>query len=337
MKFRLIEKTEDFASAFTARSSVLDVGAVGGDSVSLVALADVDTPSAKTFDSGTAEVDTFTFLAKASTGAGDYMVVYDTAGLAWAAAADLTGSDPEPTGAVWTSIPAGRKVQVDLSAETTDAEVAAAFATALETLVGVPFGSADSTADVVCTQDLNGVIDAPEVHNADDSGAGSIVAAVTTPGVVSEVDVADNEITIPSHGLTEGLKGQLTTTGTLPAGLSLATDYFIIVVDANTVKLANSLANAQAGTAVDITGQGASASVNTFTPTALAGGSVKLQQSNDGENWVDLGSATNITVDANILLEKDRPTTRYVSALITLTAGHISASLEWLVKGDRDA
>ena len=91
------------------------------------AVYDVSAPSAKTFDSGGAEVDTFTFDTFANTTSGDYMVVYDTAGLAWAAAADKTGSAPAPTGAIWTAIPAGRKVQVDISTATTAADVAALF------------------------------------------------------------------------------------------------------------------------------------------------------------------------------------------------------------------
>lgn len=59
---------------------------------------------------------------------------------------------------------------------------------------------------------------------------------------------------------------QLTTTTTLPAGLSLATNYWLIVVDASHVKLATSRANALAGTAVDITGAG----TGTHTMTTFA-------------------------------------------------------------------
>jgi hypothetical protein len=173
------------------------------------------------------------------------------------------------------------------------------------------------------------------------TGTGATVqaAAAATPlagGVASEVDVTANSVGIPSAGFFTGLKGQLTTTGTLPAGVTTGTDYFIIVVDANNIKFASSLVLAQAGTAIDLTDQGSSGAVNTFTPTSIAGGTIKLQQSNDNSNWVDLGSATNITVDANIGLEKDRPTMRYVRPYITLTAGHISASLQILVKGDKD-
>lgn len=306
MKFRLIEKTVEFSSAFSDGTDWFDVGAVGGDSFSVVAVVDVDTPSAKTFDSGVAAslvVQDLTYTADLRGTAGNSITIAYTAG-------GTAGAE------VVTVVGSAISVSIDVTPVT------------------------GSTADQIVTA-IDASVAASALISVAVSGTGATVqaAASATPlagGVASEVDVADNEITIPSHGLTEGLKGQLTTTGTLPAGLSLATDYFVIVVDANTIQLATSLALAQAGTAVDITNQGASASVNTFTATALAGGTIKLQQANDTDYPVDLGSATNITVDATLSLEKDRPTMRYVRPYITLTAGHISASLQVLVKGDRD-
>ena len=60
---------------------------------------------------------------------------------------------------------------------------------------------------------------------------------------------------IPSNILT-GTRVRLTTTTTLPAGLALATDYYVIKVTDSTFKLASSYANAVAGTAVNITDAG---------------------------------------------------------------------------------
>jgi hypothetical protein len=50
-------------------------------------------------------------------------------------------------------------------------------------------------------------------------------------------------------------------TGTMPAGLSLATTYYVIYINATTIQLASTLANAVAGTAVAVTGS------STFTAT----------------------------------------------------------------------
>lgn len=72
-----------------------------------------------------------------------------------------------------------------------------------------------------------------------------------TTDVATGTDIITVGLDIPT-----GTRVQLTTTTTLPAGLSLATDYYVIRVSATTIKLATSLANAQAGTQVDITDQG---------------------------------------------------------------------------------
>jgi len=188
---------------------------------------------------------------------------------------------------------------------------------------------------MLITMTIRGPADEAEVYNEDDSGAGSIAEALTNLGVASEVNIDDDEITIPSHGLNTGLKGQLTTTGTLPTGLSLATDYFVIVIDENTIQFANSLANAQAGTEVTFSSQGTDGAVNTFTATALAGGTIKMQESNDAVNFTDVAAATNVTADGNLFLGKDRPLARYYKVVLTLTAGNISADLQFLGKGDR--
>ena len=58
-------------------------------------------------------------------------------------------------------------------------------------------------------------------------------------------------VTYTSHGLYTGQRIQLTTTGTLPTGLTASTSYYVIYVDANSFQLATSLVNAAAGTAIN--------------------------------------------------------------------------------------
>jgi hypothetical protein len=60
---------------------------------------------------------------------------------------------------------------------------------------------------------------------------------------------------IPSNILT-GTRVRLTTTTTLPAGLALATDYYVIKMSDTTFELASSYANAVAGTQINITDAG---------------------------------------------------------------------------------
>jgi hypothetical protein len=75
---------------------------------------------------------------------------------------------------------------------------------------------------------------------------------------ISAVNATTDQLTITAHGLTTGAgpAAIYTQAGTLPGGLVGATDYFAIVVDANTLKLSTSNALALAGTAIDITSTG---------------------------------------------------------------------------------
>lgn len=84
---------------------------------------------------------------------------------------------------------------------------------------------------------------------------------------------------------------QLTTSGTLPTGLSLATDYYVIKVTDTTCKFATSYANAVAGTAVDITGAGSGThTINTLLPRYTSGAGVQSFLWNT--NATPLGAAT---------------------------------------------
>ncbi len=287
-----IALSQNSAVASLDRISKIDVTAVITDA----------TPSDKTFDTGTMEVQTFTFPAKAASTAGDYIAFYDTNGNQWAISLNKSGSDPAPTGAIYTAIPSGRKVHVDISADTTAAQVAARVETAVDALTGFTalIVTDDSAADgtMTFTQTVPGNVANAVPKSADDAGAGSITAANTTQGVATEVNPTANTVTVPSHGYTTGLKvTALTTTGTLPAGLSTGTVYYIIVVDSDTIKFATSQANALAGTAVDITGYGTSTAVHTIDVAATVAGTAKLQKTNDTPGMVDLGTATWVDLD----------------------------------------
>lgn len=89
---------------------------------------------------------------------------------------------------------------------------------------------------------------------------------ITTIGVNTFVDgdvnVGNEQITVTSHGYATGQGPiRLSTTGTLPTGLALSTDYFIIRVDSNTIQLTLT----QLGPAVDITAA-AGGGTHTITP-----------------------------------------------------------------------
>ena len=79
------------------------------------------------------------------------------------------------------------------------------------------------------------------------------VAPTATFTAVAGTDVC----TAGDNILTEtGTRVRFTTTDTLPAGLAVSTDYYLIFQSTTTFKVASSLANALAGTAIDITDTG---------------------------------------------------------------------------------
>ena len=297
-----------------------------------------NTPSAKTFVAGTAEVQRLTIPAFAGITARDYIVISDTSGNTWAVYADKSGADAAPTGAIYTAVNAARKVKADISGATTAAQCAAIFKTAFESLTGLTtlmtfVDNSNGTLDI--THTIRTPVTDPVPHNLNDSGAGSLAGAQTTGGVASKVDTSTEYISITAHGLTTGLKGQASSSGTLPAGLSTSTDYYVISIDANTIQLATSYANALAGTAINLTDQGTNAATHTFTPTTLAGATAKLQASHDNSVWVDVTSSSqNITATGNLYWNVDAPYYNYVRVALAITAGILASSVTTLVKGE---
>lgn len=65
-----------------------------------------------------------------------------------------------------------------------------------------------------------------------------------------------------------GMPVTLTTTGTLPAPLAIATTYYVILIDANNIQLATTQANAVAGTEIILTGNGTGTNTVTINYTA---------------------------------------------------------------------
>lgn len=80
----------------------------------------------------------------------------------------------------------------------------------------------------------------------------------------TDVNTGTDEITITAHGLENFQRVQFTSTGAVPTGLTASTTYYLIVVDANTIQVATTYANAFAGTQIDITSVGSG--THTLTP-----------------------------------------------------------------------
>lgn len=156
---------------------------------------------------------------------------------------------------------------------------------------------------------------------------------VTTPAAVTFTCVAATDVCTLSSALTNllGLKGQGTTTTTLPGGLSTSTDYFLIPVSGATCKIATSYANAVAGTAVNITDTGTG--THTFTPTAIAGGTISLQGSVDGTTFADItSSSSNVTATAKFYWNISDTFYPIVRVKYVNTAGVFTSTAKWAAK-----
>lgn len=104
-------------------------------------------------------------------------------------------------------------------------------------------------------------------------------------------DAGTDVITHSNINLIALSKVQVSTTTTLPAGLAAATNYYVIKVSDTTCKLATSLVNAIAGTAINITDAGTGThTINTLLPRYTDGAGVQAFFVNT--NATPLGAAT---------------------------------------------
>lgn len=116
----------------------------------------------------------------------------------------------------------------------------------------------------------------PKKYAVESTPTGLRIHLWPAPGASSTktftADSATDQLAVASNTqLTTGLRARLTTTGTLPTPLAANTTYYVIRVSDVAVKLAASLANAKAGTAIDLTsvGSGVHTLLHGLTPFGL--------------------------------------------------------------------
>jgi len=79
---------------------------------------------------------------------------------------------------------------------------------------------------------------------AGDNVTATVTITIASPAVIS----------FANHGLSTGAGVNFTTTGALPTGISVGTNYYVIKIDNNSFWIATSVANALAGTKVNTSG-----------------------------------------------------------------------------------
>jgi hypothetical protein len=160
-----------------------------------------------------------------------------------------------------------------------------------------------------------------------DQGSVQIVATDVTPGVKTFTDtdvvVLADTVTIADHGYLTGLKVVTTTSGAAPAGLAAGT-WYIVKIDKDTIKFADSLVKALAGNTADITTAGGVGDTQTITPAVLGTCAVDLYASNDGTNFVTLSVGSgNFTANKVALLPILDKFYKYLQLVMTVPAGAV--------------
>jgi hypothetical protein len=157
----------------------------------------------------------------------------------------------------------------------------------------------------------------------------SVYLSVTNDGPATkdfastDVSATADTINISSHGYKTGLLVTATTTGALPTGLDNTTNYYVSVVDASTIALSTSRANAIAGTKINIAADGSG--TNSLKPTAIAGLDVHLEVSIDGSNYFDVAGST-LAAAGSTMMSYSNIAYPYVRVESTLTAGQITVT-----------
>lgn len=175
------------------------------------------------------------------------------------------------------------------------------------------------------------------------AGQDAVVQAIHVPETFAgganneftlKTEANPNQITIPAHGLSNGNKLALTTSSAAPGGIPVGT-YFAIYVSASVIKLADTLAHALAGTALEITSSGVG--THTLTAFAAAGGTVKIYWSIDGITYSEVpsgfgGATVTLTTSTDYLYTVNNVQASYFKLLYTLTGGTLNSTIKWSSK-----
>lgn len=133
------------------------------------------------------------------------------------------------------------------------------------------------TGDAYGAGDGSTTFNVPDLRSSFPLGGGTARTRVMTFDGASAVDPATDTITVTSNDWLHTGQTVALTGSSLPAGLSAGT-YYVIRTSETAIKLASSVANANAGTAVDITADGSGTCTLTQTLTARTVGATGGEQ-----------------------------------------------------------
>lgn len=284
-------------------------GTVGNPYVVTVTIQGANEYPAKTCVGGTRSsvvIQDLTYHSDVRTAASNYIQIdYTAGGTAGAESVAVTG--------VGTA--------VDPYIITVTIESGVSTATQIETAINAT-GAATALVDVT-------------VSGTGGTAQTTISATPLTGGVDSGINASTDVITSVAHGFVDGVRIQVSSTGTLPGGLSASTDYWVNKLSDDTFELCASYADVGTGTQVNLTNQGAESATITFTSFGSTATEIDAAIAADGDSNTTLSTAVTGTGGNAQNLFAVAPLTGNVASIIDTTADTITIASHGLVNGVR--
>ncbi len=137
-------------------------------------------------------------------------------------------------------------------------------------------------------------------------------------------------ISITAHGYQTGLKVRFTTTGALPTGLAVLTDYYLIRVSADVIMAASTQENAIAGNFIVLSGGSGTHTVSVQAATPFY---FYLEGSIDNDTWVKLPDSVYEITDVAQMIEHEVAFYHSVRVVIDLSSGQFNLNSKIMLKG----
>lgn len=213
----------------------------------------------ETSDVGPREVQLFTLGSGIDLAASEFLLLENALGVQVCVWFDQDEANLVPVGPLANAADAKIKVPYWAAAgpggiESSPAEVAANMKTAIDTAGTFPDITVTDNGNgtVTITQNIGGDVASPVSKTVDEGGIGSIGTSIITEGAL-------NNILEPNHGLQNNQMIRFTTTGTLPSGLLVDTNYYLVGRTAGSFQVSLVFG----GTAITFTSRGTG--VHTFS------------------------------------------------------------------------
>ena len=158
----------------------------------------------------------------------------------------------------------------------------------------------------------------------------------TTPSnfTFTPSDVTLSLIIKVAHGCLTALKVRFTTTGTLPGGISLNTDYYLIRQSADLFRVANSVENALAANFITLTNGGSG--THTVSITAATSPVITLEASIDGEIYAPISGINVPLIASPYMIESEAAYYHYLKVSLTVSSGQFNINSRIMSKGQQN-